>query len=86
MSTEPSGLSDWTPEQIANGRRWVEAWRLAGPEMERLRREELRKLDPQRAIELLCFDADYRVPPRLARPSSGLVQQQERFKKAAGRE
>jgi hypothetical protein len=86
MSTEPSGLSDWTPEQIALGRRWVEAWRLAGPELERLRRAELRQLDPQRAIALLCGEADYHVPPRQARPNSGLVEQQRWFKKAAGRE
>jgi hypothetical protein len=86
MSSEPSSLKDWTPEQVALGRRWVEAWRLAGQEMERLRREELRRLDPQRAIALLCGPADYRVPPREARPSSGLVEQQHWFRKAAGRD
>ena len=86
MSTEPSSLSHWTPEQIAIGQRWVEAWRLAGRDMERLRREELRRLDPQRAIALLCGPADYRTPPREARPSSGLVEQQQWFKKAAGLE
>jgi hypothetical protein len=88
MSTEPSGLKDWTPEQIALGRRWVQAWREAGAEMERLRREELRRLDldPQRAIALLCGSADYRVGSRAPRPTSGLVEQQQWFKKAAGRE
>jgi hypothetical protein len=84
MSAEPSSLSNWTPEQLALGRRWVEAWRLAGQDMERLRREELRRLDPQRAIALLCGPADYRVPPREARSSSGLVEQQQWFRKAAG--
>ena len=76
MSTEPSGLSCWTPEQVALGRRWVAAWREAGREMERLRREDLRRLDAQRAIALLCGPADYRVAPRAPRPSSGLVEQQ----------
>jgi hypothetical protein len=54
--------------------------------MERLRREELRRLDAQRAIALLCGPADYRVPPRAPRPTSGLVEQQQWFKKAARRD
>ena len=88
MNNEPSGLENWTPEQIALGRRWVQAWREAGAAMERLRREELRRLDldPQRAIALLCGPADYRVPPRAPRPTSGLVEQQQWFMKAAGRD
>jgi hypothetical protein len=80
------GLEDWTPEQIEQGRRWVQAWREAGEAMERLRREELRSLDAYRAIALLCGPADYRVPPRAPKPTSGLVEQQYWFKKAAGRE
>ena len=42
MDSETSSLSNWTPEQVQQGRRWVQAWREAGREMERLRREELR--------------------------------------------
>jgi hypothetical protein len=86
MSGEPSSLAGWTPEQIALGRCWVEAWREAGPVMERLRREELRRLDTYRAIAALCGPADYRSPPRAPRPYSGLVEQQRWFRKAAGRE
>jgi hypothetical protein len=84
MTSEPSSLAEWTPEQIALGRRWVQAWKEASPELERLRREELSRLDPQRAIALLCGPADYRVPPRAPRPTSGLVEQQRWFLKAAG--
>jgi hypothetical protein len=80
------GLQNWTAEEVALGRRWVQAWREAGQEMERLRREELRNLDGQRAIALLCGEADYTVPPRAPRPSSGLVEQQRWFKKMAGHE
>ena len=80
------GLENWTPEQIEQGRRWVKAWREAGQEMERLRREELRRLDAYRAIELLCGPADYHVPPRVPKATSGLVEQQYWFKKAAGHE
>ena len=86
MSTDSSGLKNWTPAEVALGRRWVQAWREAGQVMERLRREELRRLDAQRAIALLCGPADYRVAPRAPRPTSGLVEQQQWFKKAAGRE
>jgi hypothetical protein len=86
MGSEPSSLSSWTPEQIALGRRWVQAWRGAGEAMERLRREELRNLDGYRAIALLCGPADYTVPPRAPRSTSGLIEQQYWFRKAAGRE
>jgi hypothetical protein len=86
MDTESLSLADWTPEQIALGRRWVQAWRETSQELERIRREELRSLDPQRAIALLCGTADYRVPPRAPRSTSGLVEQQRWFMKAAGRE
>ena len=81
-----SALSNWTPEQIALGRRWVETWRLAALDLERIRRVELRALDGLKAIELLCGPADYTVPPRAPRPTSGLVEQQRLFMKAAGRD
>jgi hypothetical protein len=79
-------LKNWTPEELALGRRWVQAWQQAGRDLERVRRAELRRLDPQRAIALLCGPADYRIPPRAQRPTSGLVEQQQWFKKAAGRD
>ena len=76
-------LAGWSPAQIAAGKRWVQAWELAGPRLERVRREELRRLDPQRAIALLCGEADYTRPPRAPRPTSGLVEQQRWFMRAA---
>ena len=39
-----SALANWTPEQIALGKRWVETWRLAGEDLERIRRKEIREL------------------------------------------
>jgi len=86
MNSNPSSLDSWTPEQLALGRQWVEAWRQAGQDMERLRRAELRGLDATRTIALLCGPADYWSPPRAPKPYSGLVEQQQWFKKAAGRE
>ena len=50
MASRFSKLTDWTPEQIAMGKRWVQAWKEAGPELERLRRQELRRLDVARTI------------------------------------
>ena len=81
-----SKLADWTPEQIAMGKRWVQTWKETGPELERLRREDLRRLDVDRAIALLCGPADYTVPPRAPKPTSGLIEQQRWFMKAAGRD
>jgi hypothetical protein len=86
MSNELSSLANWTQEELTLGRRWVQAWRKAGQDMERLRREELRHLDGWHAISLLCGPADYWHPPRSPRPDSGLVEQQHWFKKAAGRD
>ena len=86
MSSEPTSLADWSPEQIEQGRRWVQAWREAGEELERLRRKELRSLDGLRGIALLCGPADYTVAPRAPKPASGLEEQQRWFKKAAGRD
>ena len=77
--------ADWRPDQIALARLWVKTWQQAGPRLERVRREELRRLDPQRAIALLCGEADYTVPPRAPRPTSGLVEQQRWFMKLASR-
>jgi hypothetical protein len=72
-------LQSWTPEQIEQGREWVAAWKRAGVELERVRREELRALDAYAAISLLVGPADYTIEPRAPRPSSGLVDQQRFF-------
>lgn len=64
------------------GKRWVETWRLARIDLERIHRKELRELDTYRVIELLCGPADYTRPPRAPKPNSGLVEQQRLFMKA----
>lgn len=86
MKKESSALAGWTPEQIALSRRWVETWKLAGADLERIHRKELRELDTYRAIEMLCGPADYTCPPRAPKPFSGLVEQQRWFMKAASRD
>jgi hypothetical protein len=64
----------------------MQAWRSAGPALERVRRDELRTLDGHRALALLTGPADYRREPRMARPSSGLIEQQRLFMKARRRD
>jgi hypothetical protein len=76
-----SALASWSPEQIALGRRWVQTWKAAGPRLELIRRDELRRLDAYAAIALLCGPADYGQAPRAPRPTSGLVEQQRLFRK-----
>ncbi|MDX9972328.1 MAG: hypothetical protein RBU21_04970 [FCB group bacterium] len=78
-------MADWSPEQIAHGKRWVQAWKSAGEAMEQVRCDELRRLDVTRAIELLCGPADYTVAPRAPKPTSGFVEQQRWFMLAARR-
>jgi hypothetical protein len=81
-----SSLAGWTPEQLALGKRWVETWRLAAEDLERIHRKEIRELDTYKTISLLCGSADYTKPPYAPKPWSGLVEQQRLFMKAAGRE
>ena len=83
---KPSALADWTPEQIALGRKWTETSKLAAVDLERIKRKEIREPDTYETIALLCGDADYTKPPYAPKPWSGLVEQQRLFKKAAGRE
>ena len=81
-----SALSDWTPEQIALGRKWAETWKLAAVDLERIKRKEIRELDTYKTIALLCGTADYTKPPYAPKPWSGLIELQDLFKKVAGRE
>ncbi len=81
-----SALDQWSPEQIASGKKYVAAWENAGRELERVRREELVNMDIQKAIAALCGPADYTVSPRAPKPTSGLIEQQRWFMKFAGRE
>ena len=81
MESRPSALADWSPEQVAQGRRWVKTWQEAAPRLEAIRRQELRELDPYTAISWLCGPANYREAPRAPKPTSGLIEQQRLFRK-----
>jgi hypothetical protein len=81
-----SPLADWAPQQIALGKKWVETWKLAAVDLERIKRKEIRELDTYKTISLLCHNADYTKPSYAPKPWSGLVELQQWFKKAAGHE
>jgi hypothetical protein len=63
-------------------KRWMDAWREAGKELESIRRAELRALDPLQAVAALSGTVDFFSEPFRARPTSGLVEQQRWFSKA----
>jgi len=81
-----SALADWTPEQFAVGKKWVETWKRAAVELERIKRKEIRELDTYKTISLLCGTRDYTKPPYAPKPWSGVLELQRLFMKAAGRE
>ncbi|MGA2116941.1 MAG: hypothetical protein ABSH56_19555 [Bryobacteraceae bacterium] len=58
-------------------RRWVETWRRAGEELERLRRIEIESVDTQEAVRQIFGGAAVAVPA--PSPTSGLVEQQAWF-------
>lgn len=78
-------LAGWSVARTAAARQWVQVWKEAGPRLEQVRRAELRHLDPQRAIDPLCGEADYTVPPYAPLPTSGLIEQQRWFMRAGSR-
>ena len=62
LMKKSSAPANWTPEQIALGKRWAQTWRLAGEDLERIKRKEIRELDTYKTISLLCGSADYTHP------------------------
>ena len=58
-------------------RRWVETWKLAGPELEAIRRRELKELDTLETIASLESAFNYAVRNVPPQSSSGLVELHE---------
>ena len=65
-----------------NARRWMLAWRTAGPLLEQVRAEEIRATDTVKAMELLDDAFSSAVWLNQPRAGSGLVEQQEIFSRA----
>ena len=77
MAQRENPFAGWSPEDIANGRRWAETWKRTTEALERIRNRELQELDAYRAIALLS--GPHVEPPRA---SSGLVEQHRWFMRA----
>jgi hypothetical protein len=62
-------------------RDWVRNWQLLGPELDRMRREDIRRANTQESIKLfdLAFKAALRNTP--SRTTSGLVEYQRLLRK-----
>ena len=77
-------VAEMIAEEKARAKQWIEAWRRAGPELERMRREDIRGADTAQSIPAFdgAFEGAVRdFPPK---PTSGLVEQQRWFHHAKG--
>jgi hypothetical protein len=75
-------VAQMSEAEKAQVRAWIRTWKQAGPVLERLRRESLRRVSTAAAIE--AFDLAYKsarlqCPPRL---TSGLIEQQRWFRRS----
>ncbi len=75
-------IPEMTAVEKARARQCVDAWRRAAPELERMRREDIRHADTARSIPAFdgLFESAVRDYP--AKPTSGLVEQQRCFQRA----
>ena len=68
-------------------RAWVENWKRIGPELETIKRRELRAMTEEEGTRRALLVMDARVTPRRPdsrrRVSSGLIEQQRLFMKFA---
>tara|TARA_A100001037_G_C14537590_1_gene365870 strand:+ start:199 stop:417 length:219 start_codon:yes stop_codon:yes gene_type:complete len=62
-------------------KQWAEAWAKAGPELERIRRQEIRETDTFETVSAFLGPIDFTQEPFAPSPTSGLVEQQARFAK-----
>ncbi len=62
-------------------KRWVETWKTAAPELERIRLAEVKRADTSEAILALTGSLEAALRDLPPRPTSGLVEQQAWFRK-----
>jgi hypothetical protein len=62
-------------------RRWVETWRLAGPELEAVRRKEIEKINVLESLAALEDAFNYATRNVAPSDTSGLVEMQQWFAK-----
>ena len=71
-----------TEHELEQAKHWAEAWEKAGPELERIRRKEIRETDTFEALKAFLGPIDFSKEPFAPRPDSGLLEQQDHFAKA----
>ena len=62
-------------------RRWVQGWKDAGPELEEIRRREIREADNLQVLALLESAFNHAVRSMPPRATSGMVEMQAVFAK-----
>jgi hypothetical protein len=62
-------------------RRWVRTWKDAGPELEAIRRREIREADNLEVLGILEEAFNHALATLPPRPSSGMVEMQAWFRK-----
>lgn len=71
-----------TEQETENARRWMQAWKVAGPLLEEIRAEEIRATDTVKAMEMLDDAFSSAIWLNQPRAGSGLVEQQKIFLRA----
>jgi hypothetical protein len=61
--------------------KWVQTWKQAGPELEKIRLREVREEDNLLSLQLLACAFDHATSTQPPEPSSGLVEMQRLFAK-----
>jgi hypothetical protein len=74
-----------TEETRALTKRWVDTWKLAGPELQRQRDADARRADTIRAFAFFAGMPLHNLKTFPPEPTSGLVEQQRWFQKIARR-
>ena len=69
-------------DELSQVREWVAAWKRAGPELERVLREELRAYKHEDNVEIIDGLLEIGCQFAERRTTSGLVEQQRWFQKA----
>ena len=75
-------VAEMTEQERARALTWINAWKRAGPEMEKMRREDIRQADTASSIPAfdgLFENAVRNFPPK---QTSGLVEQQRDFQRS----
>jgi hypothetical protein len=62
-------------------RRWVQTWKEAGPELEKIRLREVRDEDDLLSLQILALSFDHAARTRAPDEASGLVDMQRHFAK-----